>query len=121
MEKILISKLIGKNDAVILEDQIYNLRDILDSFRASIITKTHLAQNEIFLAKTRLSKIVEIIEPMKITLDNLEGYTNSKVFLKRYLESLTSNALELIRAIGSKQEQEFVFYTNTLIDIVLKY
>ncbi|MGL5634538.1 MAG: hypothetical protein ACRDDL_05705 [Sarcina sp.] len=121
MDKILITKLIGKNDAVILEDQIYNLRDILDSFRASIITKTHLTENEVFLAKTRLSKVVEIIEPMKVTLDNLNGYTNSKVFLGKYLDSLTNNALELIRVIGVKKEQEFIFYTNTLIDIVLKY
>ncbi|WP_297519334.1 hypothetical protein [uncultured Clostridium sp.] len=121
MDKILVSKLIGKNNAIILEDQIYNLRDILDSFRGSIITQVKLKQSEIFIAKNRLSEINTIVEPMIIVLLELVGYTNSKKYLDKYLRELSMSILELIKAIGSKEEKDFIYYTNILMDLVLKY
>lgn len=121
MDKILVSKLIGKKNQVILEDQIYNLRDILDCFRASIITKVKIRENEIFISKTRLVKINEFIEPIISELDNVEGYTNSKKYLDKYLKDLSRTILELVGAIGSKDESKFILHTNVLMDLVLKY
>lgn len=121
MDKILVSKLIGKNNAIILEDQIYNLRDILDCFRMSIITGKKIEENEMFICKKRLSKITSIIEPIISVLNELVGYTNSKKYLDKYLRSLITNILNLIKFVGSKEEKDFIYYTNLLIDLVLKY
>ena len=121
MDRILVSKLIGKNNAIILEDQIYNLRDILDCFRSSIITKTKIKESEIFISKNRLSEMNNIIEPMIVVLDELIGYTNSKQYLDKYLKDLSTSILGMVKAIGSKEEKEFVYYTNILMDLVLRY
>lgn len=121
MDKILVSKLIGKNNAIILEDQIYNLRDILDCFRGSIITGEKIRESEIFISKNRLSDMNNIISPMIECLDKLIGYTNSKQYLEKYLKDLIDNILGLVKAIGSKDEKDFIFFTNTLIDLILRY
>ena len=121
MDKILVSKLIGKRNAIILEDQIYNLRDILDCFSTSIISKVKIRENEIFLSKNRLSKINDIILPMIDELEKVEGYTNSKKYLDKYLRDLSFNTLNLVGAIGSKEESNFILYTNVLRDLALKY
>ncbi|MGL4656336.1 MAG: hypothetical protein ACRCWM_10700 [Sarcina sp.] len=121
MDKILVSKLIGKNNAIILEDQIYNLRDILDCFRMSIITGEKIKVNEMFISKNRLSEINSIIEPMINVLEGLVGYTNSKKYLDKYLRDLSTNILGLIKAIGTKEEKDFIYYTNLAMDLVIKY
>lgn len=121
MDRILVSKLIGKNSSIILEDQIYNLRDILDCFRASIITGEKIRENKMFIAKKRLSDISDIIVPLIESLENLKGYTNSKKYLDKYLKDLSFNILQLIKSIGSKDNKEFVLYTNIVMDLVLKY
>ncbi|MGL4449684.1 MAG: hypothetical protein ACRCTZ_00660 [Sarcina sp.] len=121
MDKILVSKLIGKNNAIILEDQIYNLRDILDCFRMNIITGEKIKGTEMLMSKNRLSEINNIIEPMIKVLDELVGYTNSKKYLDKYLKDLNTNILELIKAIESKEEKDFIYYTNLCMDFVIKY
>lgn len=121
MDKILVTKMLGKHDSVILEDQIYILRDILDCFRACIITKTILKKNDIIIAKERFDKIDEILEQILIHLNNIDGYTNSKKYLEKYLENIIFHVRELKLYIEKSSEKEFIYNTNTLIDLVLKY
>lgn len=123
MDKTLVLKLLGKNDSVILEDQVFNLRDILDSIRLSIITDVTINYDDLDKISKRLDTIANTILPMKDKLegDSIIGYTNSKLYLAKYINSLISNIDHLKNSISPFNNREFVFYTNTLMDLVLIY
>lgn len=123
MDKTLVLKLLGKNDSVILEDQVFNLRDILDSIRLSIITDVTINHDDLDKISKRLDAIANTILPMKDKLEghSIIGYTNSKLYLAKYINSLISNIEHLKNSINPFNNREFVFYTNTLMDLVLTY
>lgn len=123
MDRALVSKLLGKNDSIILEDQVFNLRDILDSIRASIITDAIINDSDLEKISIRLNGISKIILPIKSTLedDSIIGYTNSKKYLAKYLNDIILNIENLNNVMNPLKKREFVFYTNILMDAVLTY
>lgn len=123
MDRALVSKLLGKNDSIILEDQVFNLRDILDSIRASIITDVIINDSDLEKISIRLKGISEIILPIKSKLEDesIVGYTNSKKYLAKYLNDIILNIENLNNVMNPLKKREFVFYTNILMDAVLTY
>lgn len=123
MDRALVSKLLGKNDSIILEDQVFNLRDILDSVRASIITDVIINDSDLEKISKRLKGISKIILPIKSKLEDesIIGYTNSKKYLAKYLNDIILNIENLNNVMNPLKKREFVFYTNILMDVVLTY
>lgn len=99
MEKELIMKILGKKDAVDLDDSIYNLRDIGDDLRQVILL--NISVDEEFKTRTarRLKAIMKIIAPISERLKDenyIIGYTNSKKYLAKYIDDINKNINEVI-------------------------
>ncbi|MGL5415911.1 MAG: hypothetical protein ACRDAU_09655 [Clostridium sp.] len=121
MDRNLILKLIGESNRVILEDQVFNIINILDFFRDSIIKGREIEKD---LLESSVKKLLDIDGFIKDISDDLEkviGYTNSKSYLSKYIEDIRLNIKELVKAIHSENKKDFILYTNTLIDLALKY
>lgn len=124
MEKELIMKILGKKDAVDLDDSIYNLRDIGDDLRQVILL--NISVDEEFKTRTarRLKAIMKIIAPISERLKDenyIIGYTNSKKYLAKYIDDINKNINEVIDSMEPFNNKNFIFYTNMLIDLILSY
>ena len=58
---------------------------------------------------------INVEDPNKI------GYTNSREYLKKYLESIYHNIIELIKNLNPFNEKLVIMHNNLLCDFVLKY
>ena len=118
MEKGLLIKVLGKADAVRLEDQIYNLRDITNKVRYGLMGNMSIFDDN-FIADV----VKEVIKEIKINVEdpNKIGYTNSREYLKKYLESISHNIIELIKNLNPFNEKLVIMHNNLLCDCVLKY
>lgn len=124
MEKGLLIKVLGKADAVRLEDQIYNLRDITNKVRYGLMGNMSIFDDN-FIADVvkELEGINEVIKEIKINVEdpNKIGYTNSREYLKKYLESISHNIIELIKNLNPFNEKLVIMHNNLLCDCLLKY
>lgn len=124
MEKGLLIKVLGKVDAVKLEDQIYNLREVTDNIRSGLMSDMSIF-NEDFIEKSieELTLIHDIIIELKGNIEdpNKTGYTNSREYLKKYMGSICNNIKELKKNLRPFDEKSVVNFNNLLCDEVLKY
>ena len=124
MDKNLILKLLGKKDAVDLDDSIYNLRDISEDLRNIIILSLNMDESFILTNKRRLSSIYNILTPISCKLQNdtyIQGYTNSKKHLEKYVKNICTHLTEIISSIEPLNIKKFTYHVNMLIDLILIY
>ena len=124
MDRKLIEKIIGKKNYVDLNVEIYNLREVTSKMREKIVFKESFSENFLeyiynkFLnAKNIVDFIVEGLENDSFTV----GYTNSKLYLLKYLKDYQYNLNEILKTIRPFNYDELIVYTNSLIDLILLF
>lgn len=124
MDRGLVLKLLGKKHAVDLEDQVYNLRDITDGLREKIILGLQLEEDYSLSTINRLKTISKILLPIKDALEDeniIPGYTNSKLYLKKFINDIILNIDGIIEALNPFDNKNFIYHTNVLMDKILAY
>lgn len=124
LDKNLILKLLGQKDAVDLDDSIYNLRDISEGLRDIIILSLDMDESLILRNKSRLNSIYNIVNPLIDKLQDdkyIQGYTNSKKHLEKYIKDICINIKEIILSMDTLDMKTFTYHTNMLIDLILIY
>lgn len=124
LDKLLITKIMGKKDAVDLDDSVYNLRDVCDELRNIIILNLPIDDEFKVRNKRRLKAIYDIVKPMTDKLKDdsyIQGYTNSKKYLLKYIEDMTAYIEGILSAMEPLDFKNFTYYTNMLMDLVLVY
>lgn len=120
----MIAKILGKKDAVDLDDSIYNLRDVCDELRNIIILNLPIDEEFKTRNRRRLKAIDGIVKPILGKLksdDYIQGYTNSKKYLLKYVEDISTYIEGVLYAMEPLNIKDFTYYTNMLIDLVLVY
>ena len=124
MDKNLIIKILGKKDAVDLDDSVYNLRDICDELRNVIILNLSIDEEFEIRNRRRLKAINGIIIPICDKLKNdkyIQGYTNSKKYLLKYTEDMSTYIEGILSSMQPLNINELTYNTNMLMDLVLVY
>ena len=123
MDRILIEKIIGKKHYVELNDEIFNLRNISYKIRESILLKIELKEEFIKKSSNKINNSNEIIINIIDFLesDNIKGYTNSKIYLVKYLRDICRNLEGILNSINKVNYDELLIYTNSLIDLILLF
>ena len=123
MDRILIEKIIGKKHYVELNDEIFNLRNISYKIRESILFKVDLKDEFIKTASNKINNSNDIIINIIAVLegDNIKGYTNSKIYLVKYLRDICRNLEGILNSINKVNYEELLIYTNSLIDLILLF
>lgn len=124
LDRKLIEKIIGKKNYVDFNDQIYFLRDMTSIMREKIVFKECFNEellndikNKTLKSKAIVDNIVEGLENDKFT----PGYTNSKIYLLKYLKDIQYNLNGILETINPLNNDDLVVYTNSLIDLILLY
>ena len=124
MDKLLITKIIGKKDAVDLDDSVYNLRDICEELRNIVILNLPIDDEFKARNRRRLNAIDGIVKPIAEKLKNddyIQGYTNSKKYLLKYVEDMSIYIDGVLASMEPLNIKEFTYNTNMLMDLVLVY
>lgn len=124
MDRTLVLKLLGKKDSVDLEDMVYNLREITEELRESIILSLPIKEDEKAQVSRRLNVIYNMLMPIKENFkdgENVQGYTNSKAHLSMFINDLCVNTKGLINSLQPFENKSFIYHTNVIIDLVLDY
>lgn len=123
MDRVLIEKIIGKKHYVELNDEIFNLRNISYKIRESILLKTELKEEFIKTSSNKINNskdiIINIIDVLES--DKIKGYTNSKIYLVKYLRDICRNLEGILNSINEVNYDELLMYTNSLIDLILLF
>lgn len=123
MDRVLIEKIIGKKHYVELNDEIFNLRNISYKIRESILLKIELKEEFIKTSSNKINNsnkiIINIIDFLES--DNIKGYTNSKIYLVKYLRDICRNLEGILNSINKVNYDELLIYTNSLIDLILLF
>ncbi|MDV4151799.1 hypothetical protein R0131_13305 [Clostridium sp. AL.422] len=124
MDRKLIEKIIGKKNYVDLNDEIYNLREVTAEMREKIVFKEIFKEdlldyinNKALKSKTIIDNIIEGLENDKFA----QGYTNSKIYLLKYLKDYQYNLNGILETINPLNYDELIIYTNSLIDLILLF
>ena len=120
----MIAKILGKKDAVDLDDSIYNLRDVCDELRSIIILNLPIDEEFKTRNRRRLKAIDGIVKSISGKLksdDYIQGYTSSKKYLVKYVEDISTYIEGVLYAMEPLNIKDFTYYTNMLIDLVLVY
>ena len=122
MDRKLIEKIIGKNNYVNLNDEIYMLREITSIMRQNIQNNLVFTDELINKANIKASKskviVSEIIEGLESD-SFVVGYTNSKSYLLKYLKDINNNLEDIIKSTNPFNYDELIICTNSLIDLIL--
>ena len=124
MDKNLIIKILGKKDAVDLDDSVYNLRDVCDELRNVIILNLSIDEEFEIRNRRRLKAINGIIMPISEKLKDdkyIQGYTNSKKYLLKYTEDMSTYIEGILSSMQPLNINELTYNTNMLMDLVLVY
>ena len=124
MDKLLITKIIGKKDAVDLDDSVYNLRDICEELRNIVILNLPIDDEFKARNRRRLKAIDDIVKPLAEKLKNddyIQGYTNSKKYLLKYVEDMSIYIDGVLVSMEPLNIKDFTYNTNMLMDLVLVY
>ena len=124
MDKNLIIKILGKKDALDLDDSVYNLRDVCDELRNIIILNLSIDEEFEIRNRRRLKAINGIIMPIWEKLKNdkyIQGYTNSKKYLLKYTEDMSTYIEGILSSMQPLNINELTYNTNMLMDLVLVY
>ena len=124
MDRKLIEKIIGKKNYVDLNDEIYILRSLTSQMRENIIFKVKFSEdliininNKIINSKDIIENIISGLENDKFTL----GYTNSKIYLLKYLKDISFNLNGILSLSNELNYESLIRYTNSLIDLLLLF
>ena len=124
MDRKLIEKIIGKKNYVDLNDEIYSLREVTSKMREKIVFKENFSENLLNYISNKASKSKTIVENIIEGLENdkfAQGYTNSKIYLLKYLKSYQYNLDGILKTINPLNYDELIIYTNSLIDLILLF
>lgn len=124
MDRSLIEKIIGKKDYVSLNDEIYNLRSISYKIRENILFKRDFESEFINSAYNMFNGSNNIILNIIYSLESdkyIKGYTNSKIYLVKYLKDICRNLEGIINSIAIVNNDELLLYANSLIDLILLF
>lgn len=122
MDRKLIEKIIGKNNYISLNDEIYILREITNIMRRNIqnnLVFTDELINEVNIktlrSKSIVKEIIEVLENDSFVI----GYTNSKSYLLKYLKNINNNLEGILKSTNPFNYDELIIYANSLIDLIL--
>lgn len=126
MDRTLVKKILGLEYFVKLEDTIYNLREITDDIRDSILFNKDIFYNTEIIDRSNyeLNSALQIIKSILSKLENpdlIVGYTNSKEYLKKYVNSISCDIDSIQKAFLAKDEKLLVYHNNMLCDSILRY
>lgn len=122
MDKKLIEKIIGKKNYVNLDDEIYILSEIMSIMRENIQNNLVFTDEIINEANIKASKSQSIVKEIIEELENdsfIEGYTNSKIYLLKYLKNINKNLEGIIKSTNPYNYKDLIIYTNSLIDLIM--
>ena len=124
MDRSLVEKIVGKKHYVELNDEIFNLRTITYKIRENILFKIDFTDDFIDEIYSKVNNSYKIISNI---IDGLEsdkftkGYTNSKVYLLKYLKNIYNNLNGMLDSINPINYDKILVYTNSLIDLILLF
>lgn len=124
MDRKLIEKIIGKKNYVDLNDEIFNLREMTSNMREKIVFKENFTENFLNEIKKKVLKSKTIVDNIIEGLENdkfVQGYTNSKIYLLKYLKDYQYNLNGILKTINPLNHDELIMYTNSLIDLILLF
>ena len=124
MDRKLIEKIMGKKNYVDLNDEIYSLREVTSKMREKIVFKENFSENLLNYISNKASKSKTIVDNIIEGLENdkfTPGYTNSKIYLLKYLKSYQYNLDGILKNISPLNYDELIIYTNSLIDLILLF
>ena len=124
MDRKLIEKIIGKKNYVDLNDEIYSLREVTSKMREKIVFKENFSENLLNYISNKASKSKTIVDNIIEGLENdkfTPGYTNSKIYLLKYLKSYQYNLDGILKTISPLNYDELIIYTNSLIYLILLF
>ncbi|MCF0148609.1 MAG: hypothetical protein HUJ77_09455 [Clostridium sp.] len=124
MDRKLIEKIIGKKYYVDLNDEIYILRDITSMMREKIVFKESFSEEVLNTIKCKALKSKNTVDSIVDGLENDKfaiGYTNSKIYLLKYLKDIQFNLNKMLENCNLLKQDELIIYTNSLIDLILLF
>lgn len=122
MDKKLIEKIIGKKNYVNLDDEIYILSEIMSVIRDNIQNNLVFTDEIINEVNTKASKSQVIIKEIIEELEEdsfIVGYTNSKIYLLKYLQNINKNLEGIIKSTNPYDYKNLIIYANSLIDLTM--
>ena len=126
MDRGLLLKILGKEDAIKLEDTIYNLREITDEIRANLSLNITFFDDEKLVTRLQyeLKDLNEILNYIRANMElpeNNIGYTNSRNYIKDYIDKMLVNIDGLVQNIIPFIDKKVIYYNNMIADLVLIY
>ncbi|MFU7514643.1 hypothetical protein [Clostridium sp. HCS.1] len=124
MDRKLIEKIIGKKYYVDLNDEIYILRNMTSIMREKIVFKENFTEDFLNEIKKKVLKSKAVVDNIIEGLENdkfAQGYTNSKIYLLKYLKDYQYNLNGIFKTINPLSYDELIIYTNSLIDLILLF
>lgn len=124
MDRKLIEKIIGKKYYVDLNDEIYILRNMTSMMREKIVFKENFTEDFLNEIKKKVLKSKAVVDNIIEGLENdkfAQGYTNSKIYLLKYLKDYQYNLNGIFKTINPLSYDELIIYTNSLIDLILLF
>ena len=124
MDRKLIEKIIGIKNYVDLNDEIYILRDTTSKMRENILFKVEFTEDLLRYINDKTIKSRSIIDNIIEGLENdkfILGYTNSKIYLLKYLKDIKSNLDGILISLNPLKYENLIIYTNRLIDLILLF
>ena len=124
MDRKLIEKIIGKKNYDDINDEIYILRDTTSKMRENILFKVEFTEDLLRYINDKTIKSRSIIDNIIEGLENdkfILGYTNSKIYLLKYLKDIKSNLDGILISLNPLKYENLIIYTNRLIDLILLF
>lgn len=121
MNKDLIIRVLGKENAIKFDDEMYNLRGMVEELRHFIILQLQLSDNEANHFKEKLLLTSITMNLLSQKLDSVTGYTNSKNYLKKVIGGIYLHTNEICSALSTNNFKNLTYHTNCLADLVLAY
>lgn len=124
MDKFLVIKVLGKRDAVALDDEIFNLRNIVSDIQSTLILNIPI---DIPYSTEKITKLNMALSPLTCIKSTLEDPNfvkvlyNSTDFLYKYIKSICHNITKVIEHLKTINIERLTHYTNILLDLVMQY
>lgn len=124
LDRKLIEKIIGKKNYADLNDEVFNLREVTSKMREIIVFKEKFTEEflndinkKVINSKSVIDNIIDGLENDKF----ISGYTNSKIYLLKYLKDYQYNLNGILKTSNPLNYNKLIIYTNSLIDLILLF
>jgi len=124
LDRKLIEKIIGKKNYADLNDEVFSLREVTSKMREIIVFKEKFTEEflndinkKIINSKSVIDNIIDGLESDKF----ISGYTNSKIYLLKYLKDYQYNLNGILKTSNPLNYNKLIIYTNSLIDLILLF